>query len=311
MTVANNEDVSSGQGSLSSIFLASLPGEVAAALSSWPELEKTLDSLWLEARRAWPDVGMLVHDFLRHLASQLSKHADARESLPQVHAADLLLACAAARGHPRALEAVRQRVFAQLQGTERLLRCAPSFAEDVRQCVCEALFVGSSGGSALATYSGRGSLDSFVRAIALRTASSLRRKSAKEVPLTEGVEAGDAEPLRHLVDVELDFIAAHYRSDFVEAFEQALSDLSPRDRNVLRLAIADGLNIDEIGVIYNVHRTTVARWLAHTRRQLMTRTRAALKERLDASTGDVESILGLLQSRLDLSVGRLLTKLEQ
>ena len=41
-----------------------------------------------------------------------------------------------------------------------------------------------------------------------------------------------------------------------------MQTLSAQERTVLRLHVLDGLGTDEIGALYKVHRTTVARWQA-------------------------------------------------
>src|SRR5207244_2837986 len=96
----------------------------------------------------------------------------------------------------------------------------------------------------------------------------------------EGLEpkvADDGEPLLAVAatsdDPELDHIRARYAAPFKDAFQGALRGLSTQDRNILRLHLVDGLNIEQIGGIYNVHRATVARWIAASRQALVEETR--------------------------------------
>jgi RNA polymerase sigma-70 factor (ECF subfamily) len=97
-----------------------------------------------------------------------------------------------------------------------------------------------------------------------------------------------------------------YREDFKVALQAAMAGLSARDRTVLRLHWVDGLNIDKIGAVYRVHRSTVARWIAQCRKQLLEDTKRALKARLQVSHSELHSLVGLLRSQLHLSVSRVL-----
>ncbi len=85
--------------------------------------------------------------------------------------------------------------------------------------------------------------------------------------------------------MELSLIKVHYRSEFKAAFEAALATLSSRERNVLRLHILDGLNIEQIGTLYKAHRATVARWIAASRKKIDEGTRRALADKLKLGEG--------------------------
>jgi RNA polymerase sigma-70 factor (ECF subfamily) len=95
---------------------------------------------------------------------------------------------------------------------------------------------------------------------------------------------------------------ARYRDELAAAFREALAALTPKDRLLLRFQLVDGLSIDEIGNIHNVHRATAARWLVRIREELMERTHELLAARLSMDTEDVASIVRLVQSQLDVSV---------
>ena len=68
----------------------------------------------------------------------------------------------------------------------------------------------------------------------------------------------------------------------------------------------DDLSIDEIGVLYGVHRATVARWIASVRESLFELTRRALISRLSIDEGDVDSVLRMIDSQLDISIERVM-----
>ena len=68
----------------------------------------------------------------------------------------------------------------------------------------------------------------------------------------------------------------------------------------------DGWSIDQIGSLYGVHRATAARWLTNAREELGARIRAGLAERLEIGESQVDSIVALVTSRIELSLERLL-----
>jgi len=62
----------------------------------------------------------------------------------------------------------------------------------------------------------------------------------------------------------------------------------------------------QVGKLYGVHRATAARWLSDAREALGALIRAELAARLRIATEDVDSIVRLVQSRVDMSLDRLL-----
>jgi RNA polymerase sigma-70 factor, ECF subfamily len=68
----------------------------------------------------------------------------------------------------------------------------------------------------------------------------------------------------------------------------------------------DGLNIEEIGLAYRVHRATVARWLAASREKILDETKRLLSQGLKLDREEVQSMIDLVRSRLDVSIYRLL-----
>ena len=97
---------------------------------------------------------------------------------------------------------------------------------------------------------------------------------------------------------ELTYLKRHYREHFQLALRGALDVLSPRQRTLLELELVDGLQPAAIAAIYNVHRTTVVRWIASVRDTLAAHTRKALMLQFAMGTAEVESVLRLIQSEL-------------
>ncbi len=291
---------------LTHLFLQGLSPALQARMSHLSHLEAVLRDILEAARAAWPDVAVDEAVFLPYLAKRLPEDSEAERALLEVKAGDLYLACACVQGDGKALSAFEQHHFPEIQAA--LLKRDPKSGqlEDIKQTLYQKLFLPEGEQPPkIAKYSGRGDLRAWLCVIAVREAIDLLRKVKREQPLDDGalmdLTAGDE-------DQELSYLKRLYRKEFKSAFTEALGKLSSRERTLLRYNLLDGLNIDQIGVIYNVHRATVARWIAHAREGLLEETRRTLMARLRVDQGEFESIMRLIQSRFDVSIQHFLKK---
>jgi len=107
-------------------------------------------------------------------------------------------------------------------------------------------------------------------------------------------------------DLELDYLKGRYQAEFKQAVEDAIATLPAEQLKILRLHYTDGLSIDRIGALLNVHRATAARWIRAASDAVRDETRRRLHERLRLSAGELDSLARLVQSQLHLSLSRLL-----
>jgi len=256
--------------------------------------------VWEAGRATWPDVHLERVAIQRHLA-RLASAGHACASGPR-HSADLFLACACALGERHALAAFERAILPRA-----IARLAKSGfpAQKLQEVVPELipkLLVGSAGAEPrIATYAGRGPLVSWVCAAALRLAIDQSRREQR--PLKQ---RGPAPAPATAPDPESEHLRAMVGCEVKSAFERAFAALSQRERNVLRLHFLDGLNVDRIGAVYCVHRSTAARWLSQTRARLLEATRDGLSKQLRLSAEEVDSLILGVPSRIDLSISRLL-----
>ena len=75
---------------------------------------------------------------------------------------------------------------------------------------------------------------------------------------------------------------------------------------MLRSYYAQKMTIDEIAAAFGIHRATAARRVNGAREQLLAETRRRLSEKLALYSRDLDSMFRLIESRLHISVGRLL-----
>ncbi len=257
-------------------------------------LADALTAMIASARDAWPRVSLAPERFVEHL------RAKAPEQLADVRAADLYLACACLAGDAAALAALDSKVIAGIDKAVAGVDASASFIDEVRQAVREKLLVGSA--RRLTEYSGHGSLLAWTRTVAVRLALNLKREVVREVADDEVLSAM---PFTGR-DLELDYVRAQHRDDFVAALKESLAALDQRSRNLLRLSYVDHLSIDQLGAMYGAHRATAARWLNDARDALLTGTRTRLAERLRLTQSDLTSLLDALRSNLEISLGPLL-----
>lgn len=289
---------------LADAFVASLPaGSAARAASSasLARLDELLESAWSTARKQWTAIDVSADRFAAHLACVTADASDPMEALAGLATADLYLACAAVAGDQRALGAFESHTFGEIDAAAAAVRAPEADTEEVKQIVRTQLFVADSGRSpGIAGYAGRGSLRGWVRVIATRELLRMRKRGRREIPLEEHL----LNELEVEGDPEIDRLKQLYRTQVADALREAIERLDVRDRLLLRYQICDGMSIDAVGAIYQVHRATAARWLSKARSSLVELTKERLAILLSVDPGDTDSILRLVQSQLDVSLER-------
>ena len=93
-----------------------------------------------------------------------------------------------------------------------------------------------------------------------------------------------------------------YRREFELALREAIQVLSDRERTLVRQHFLDGVTIFQLARLHRVHRATAGRWLENARDAILASTRARLMTRLDVPRGEVESIIRLVLSQLELNL---------
>jgi RNA polymerase sigma-70 factor (ECF subfamily) len=271
-----------------------------------PELERRLQEILDACRAAWPGLDVPADTFVRRLAEHLPDDGELDHCLARMHGPDIYLACGCAAGDRAALAVFDSNVLAQATPVLHRMGLSASQIDEVVQVLRAKLLVTDPDGAPplIATYAGRGALVGWVRTAARRTALSLRRNKDEQIG---GAQDGRAmERIPFPADMELDYIKGRYQAEFKQAIEDAIATLDAEQLKLLRLHYTDGLSIDRIGALLSVHRATAARWIRAASDAVRDVTRRLLHERLRLSAGELDSLAGLVQSQLHLSLGRLL-----
>ncbi|MBV1861369.1 MAG: sigma-70 family RNA polymerase sigma factor [Nannocystaceae bacterium] len=290
---------------LRTLFLGLLDDETRPTFEAEETLEVRLASMLETSKAALGKFKITADDYISHLAGVVPTGCTT-EAFSKLRAADLYLACACAAGEDHALVA-----FDTEFGRDIDLAIARSGNVDLskdefRQLLRNKLFVPRPGKRPkIADYAGRGDLRSWVRVTALRMIVDIVRSRAgdREIPV-------DSDMLSSIPaqtdDPELEYIQRVYKTEFKDALQDGFAALTPRERNLLRHQVLHGLNIDQVGALYHVHRTTAFRWIEKARKSLLRETRKALMNRLRVGSGEFLSIMRVVGGDLDVSVRRLL-----
>jgi RNA polymerase sigma-70 factor (ECF subfamily) len=266
------------------------------------DLGERLLALVLSARAAHPTVRLDDERFIHHLARHRPDGATLDGWLGSVCAEDLYLACACAAGVPAAIEALDQKLRSQVGGYLAGLRPASDFVDDVAQAVRERLLVGTGGSPPkIAEYSGRGPLAGWLRVVTVRLALAMRRKRTEQIAAEDpedGLVPEEAAP----VDAESDVLKRRYSGDVNAAFRAAVGALTAEQRDLLRRHFVEGATLAELAAALGVGRATVARWIAAARQAILAGAHRQLREKLSLRPAELESLLRLMRSQLDLSL---------
>ena len=266
-------------------------------------VDDAIRAAWIaDARAAWPEIVVDEAAFVAQTAARLAPDATPDQARA-VHAADLWIAAACAAGDARALALFDERYIGPLGGVLRATGLDPDQIDEVRQELRRKLLVADGETPRIADYSGRADLRTWMRTSAIRLAIDLMRRR-RDIPVDDEELAivpalADDPELAHMKD--------RYRDELRAAIGEAIAQLEPRDRLLLKYSYIDGLSIDRVGAIYGIHRATAARWLGSAREALSLRTHELLSKRLGVTSSQLRSIARLVESQLDLSIRRLLT----
>jgi len=255
-----------------------------------------IDAILSAGSATWPGFRLTVADLTRYAATT----ALADSALE--NAADLVLVCACLKGVDAAVSTLDKTIRENVPIFLRRIDRDPEFVNDVCQRLQERLHSGEP--IRLATYSGSGPLLNWLRVMAVRLAVDAKRA---QPPLSNVLAESFAD---HVVaesaGPELQLLRDRYGQSLVDAVSHGLLALPRRQRAVLRLYLLANLSSDEIGRMYDVHRSTVARWIASAERSIFDFVRAEFRERWGLETRDVASLARLIRSQLPISLEKVL-----
>ncbi len=258
------------------------------------------------ARAAASSEGVFTLE-LGHFVASLARHgaADPLGYLRTVRAEDFALASACAAGDRRALAHFEKLYFREIDRAYTRVRRGAVDRQDFGQRMRERLFVATDARRPrIGDYAGQGDLRTWFRVAVTRTLTTEATRPNRDAPSNEE-ESFDDTPDSAL-DPELALLRRKYSQDFKDAFRRALEAMEERDKAVLRKVVVEHQGIDVIAAVYQVHRATAARWVQRAREGLVRGVRKDLQENLRVAPVELESILRLVASEVEVSVRALL-----
>jgi RNA polymerase sigma-70 factor (ECF subfamily) len=241
-------------------------------------------------------VALSLEDFERHVAENVKESQI-------THAADLFLACACSHGDPRAIDHFSREFMKAVPAIVGGIVVRPELVDDLVQSLREMLLVKRDASSPprIATYRGTGSLAGWVRISATRAAVRAKRRAGARA---EQTLADDAE-LAPAPGLETQYLVQRYGPAFEAALIEAIAALPTAQRDILRSYYVEGLTIDELAARDGIHRATAARRVESARRQIFADVKKRAAERAGLPDDEVDSVLKLVVSRLEISLRRL------
>jgi RNA polymerase sigma-70 factor (ECF subfamily) len=253
------------------------------------------DDAWAEhvrvAREAWPTLAWDLATYRAWLVDACGGEGELAARLPSLDPAESLLCWAAGGDDAEAHRLFDVHYMHQVAPALRRFAGDAAFVDEVTQRVRVKLLVAKPGSLApIARYALGTGLAGLVRTAAIREALSLRRGDKRSEPeATLDVLVGEADP-------ELRALKDRYAREFQRAFTSAVTELSAKDRHLLRLSLSANASIDDIARMHQTHRATAARWLNAARDQLAAKTRQHLQTALVIGEDELQSLLRLIRT---------------
>jgi RNA polymerase sigma-70 factor (ECF subfamily) len=221
-----------------------------------------------------------------------------------LHLEDLVLAQACASGHESAWEQFVKLFKGKLYAAALSITCEASAARELADSVYADLFgtrtdKDGQRKSKLALYSGRGSLDGWLRTVLAQSHIDRIRRDQKLVAFDEAVE------LPNGGRATLEPTGSDAR--LTESTDAALAALAPEEKLLLAAYYLDGRTLAEIGRMLSLHESTVARRLDKTVVRLRKRIIAQLRA-LGVSKQAAQEMLDIDVRDLGIDVSRRLAQ---
>lgn len=270
----------------------------ARVLTSRPPMPRA-HALYEQGRARWPDLEVDLGRFVAWVDAHLGDDPDTERD-----GAGLYLACACADLDDRALRTFDDAMMPVARAAVARVNDSSDFVADVCQQLRHVLFVAAPGETArISAYSGRGSLEAWLRVVATRIAVPADRRSRREVglPTRDTLLLGD-----EALDPAVALLRRRHGDAVIAAMRDAIAGLQPRQRTLLRFAFVNGMSGEEIARLYRVHRSSVSRWLAQARKDVLDAVRSRLRAELGATPSEIDSLLRAIETDLDVNLTSLL-----
>ncbi|MFN2529747.1 MAG: RNA polymerase sigma factor [Pyrinomonadaceae bacterium] len=280
-------------------------------------LARATNSYSLHVGQVIPRVAASLEKYLLRNRENVSC-AEVDRFVDELHADELCLVLACECGDESAWGEFVERFTVVVRSAARSASSNEDTAQDLAQSIWAELYglkrtrEGQVSGK-LAYYSGRGSLAGWLRAVVAQLAVDSYRKQAR---LVQTEEDSELDRLAHEIPIGYattavattvrnpeQLVATNLaQTDLQEALTQAIQELSPPDRLLVRLYYFDGLRLREAGFVLGVHEATASRRLNRIHQDLHSRVLEILVREKSWTTAETEASLAELGEHLDADV---------
>lgn len=258
-----------------------------------------LSAACAEARTVCPAARITSAQFITYAAQRVGVWPSPSAPLAELRLPDLFLACGCALKDNEAMTTFERTHVAKVGLFVRKLRLSAAMRDDLVQLLREKLLVGTATSAAkIFSYSGKGSLEGWLRVSAVHAAMNLLRTEKRYVP--------EGEPEAIFDTPEVLQFRAENEGALAGAVKQALAGMSERERALLKLYFLEELSLERIAAIYQVHLSTVGRWIEKARETLLAATQAELRARLKVSDEEIEDLWAAASAELASRIAELL-----
>ena len=282
-------------------------------------LSRAANSRRLDSADLQPRVASSVEKYVLRDHDSASS-AEIKAFVDSLNADDLCLIVACERGDEQAWNDLVKNFDSTVKSAARKLSGNTEEAEDLASSIWAELYGlkerdGKAKGK-LSYYSGRGSLAGWLRAVVAQLAVDQFRKDSRFVQIEEArefenlaqdsAENSDSSGIVHQAESpEESLTLAETQRDVASALRQAISNLEPEDRLIMKLYYFDDLKLKEIGASLGFHEATASRKLVRVQTEIRKSVERILCEKHGWQKEEVKRYLSDTASKLDLSVERL------
>ncbi|MFN2413322.1 MAG: sigma-70 family RNA polymerase sigma factor [Pyrinomonadaceae bacterium] len=248
---------------------------------------------------------------------------EVRRFIDEMRADDLCLVIACENGDETAWEELVAAFDPTVKSSARKICDSGEHADDLAGSIWAELYglrhdKAGNRKSKLAYYSGRGSLAGWLRAVVGQLAVDQFRKDARTVQIDEPHEFENllAESSNHSsnnrlgsndVNPEELLGKAEANSDVSSALIDAISNLEPEDKLILKLYYFDGLKLKDIARTFGYHEATASRKLARLHSEIRKAVEQALRTKHGWGESEIKRHLSDAAAQLGVSLEKMFT----
>jgi RNA polymerase sigma-70 factor len=244
-----------------------------------------INAIHQECVNASPAFGVTRDDFSAAIAGAVEKYSDCfgpgrrtsvrkvRQFIKELQHGDLYLALACARGNESAWWEFDRRYRSFVERLARHLLTTRADADEIIDHIYAELFgtkiVDGVRQSKFRTYTGRGTLQGWLRAVVSHAVIDFYRRRTDEVSLDKLEEIGEEPRMRHSrashahraeESMLANVVRERYRTATVAALDHALATLDDHEKLLLMYYHVDGLKLREIAKLVQEPMSPIRRW---------------------------------------------------